>query len=70
MKSLGGYMFFFGVGSIALYFMNMEFIILAWIDSWGPTAGWAIRIALSVVGGIMWLLGNGAEDAEEAGQNA
>ena len=32
MKSLGGTMFFFGVGSAVLYFMNMEFIILAWID--------------------------------------
>lgn len=58
MKSIGGYMFFFGVGSIVLYFLNMEFIILAWIDMWGPTVGWAIRIALSVVGGILWLAGN------------
>ncbi len=37
MKSIGGAMFFFGVGSIVLYFLSMEFVILAWIDIWGPT---------------------------------
>ena len=51
-------MFFFGVGSIILSFLNMEFIVLAWIDSWGPAVGWIIRIALAVVGGGLWLLGN------------
>lgn len=61
MKTIGGYMFFFGVGSIILYFLNMEFIILSWIDTWGPTVGWAIRGALSVVGGILWLVGNSQE---------
>jgi hypothetical protein len=57
MKKLGGAMFFFGVGSIILYFLNMQFIILAWIDLWGPTVGWIIRGALTVVGGVLWLLG-------------
>lgn len=51
-------MFFFGVGSVVLYFLNMEFILLMWIDFWGPTVGWFIRGALTVVGGIMWLTGN------------
>lgn len=58
MKSIGGYMFFFGVGSIVLYFLNMEFILLAWIDLWGETLGWAIRIGLAVVGGALWLFGH------------
>lgn len=61
MKSLGGNLFFFGVGAIVLYFLQMEFIILAWIDMWGPTVGWAIRIALVVVGGALWLIGNKKE---------
>jgi len=55
MKKWGGYLFYFGVGSIVLSFLNMQFIILAWIDLWGPTVGWAIRIAMVVVGGVMWL---------------
>lgn len=50
-------MFFFGVGSIILYFLNMQFIILTWIDLWGPTVGWAIRGALAAVGGVLWLVG-------------
>lgn len=50
-------MFFFGVGSAILYFLNMEFILLAWIDMWGPVVGWIIRGVLAVGGGILWLLG-------------
>lgn len=59
MQGLGGNLFFFGAGSIVLYLINMQFIILAWIDLWGPTVGWAIRIGLTVVGGALWLLGRG-----------
>ena len=63
MKNIGGTMFFFGVGSAVLYFLNLEFIILAWIDAWGPTVGWVIRGALAIVGGILWLIGNKQENA-------
>ncbi len=65
MKKWGGTLFFFGIGSIVLYFLHMEFVILAWIDLWGPAVGWGIRIGLAVVGGAMWLLGS-KEGAEEA----
>lgn len=54
-------MFFFGVGSAILYFLNFEFIILAWIDMWGPVVGWIIRAALAIVGGILWLVGEPTE---------
>ncbi len=56
MKKWGGYLFFFGVGSIVLSFMDMEFILLTWIDNWGEGIGWSIRIGLALVGGAMWLL--------------
>ncbi len=55
-------MFFFGVGSIILSFIGMEFILLAWIDMWGPVVGWTIRIGLGVGGGTLWLLGKRAEN--------
>jgi hypothetical protein len=61
MKKWGGYMFFFGVGSIVLSFIGMQFILLAWIDMWGPAVGWAIRIALTVVGAALWLAGRARE---------
>ncbi|MGC3991239.1 MAG: hypothetical protein QM796_16480 [Chthoniobacteraceae bacterium] len=63
MKRLGGTMFFFGVGSAVLYFLNMQFIILAWIDLWGPMTAWIIRGALVAVGGILWLVGSQKEAA-------
>jgi hypothetical protein len=66
MKQVGGFLFFFGVGSIVLYFINMQFIIMSWVDHWGPTVAWMIRIAMAVVGGVLWLLGNKAESAETA----
>jgi hypothetical protein len=63
MKSIGGYLFFFGLGSIVLDFFNMQFMLLAWIDMWGPTVGWAIRIGLVLAGGVVWLLGRNKENA-------
>ena len=54
-------MFFFGVGSAVLYFLNMEFILLSWIDLWGTTVGWVIRSALAVIGAFLWVIGNHAE---------
>jgi hypothetical protein len=57
MQKIGGYLFFFGVGSMILTLINVEFVILMWIDLWGPTVGWAIRIAMAVIGGGLWLTG-------------
>jgi hypothetical protein len=54
-------MFFFGVGSIILNFLNMGFRILSWIDNWGVTVGWLIRIGLAVVGGGLWFFGKNQE---------
>lgn len=57
MKSVGGYLFILGAGSIVLYFMNFEFRILSWIETWGPAVGWAIRIGIAAAGAALWLLG-------------
>jgi len=66
MKKWGGYLFFFGAGSIVLYFLHLQFILLSWIDMWGMTVGWTIRIGMAVVGGAMWLLAREPE-SEAAG---
>jgi len=58
MKRIGRLMFVLGVGSIVLGFMNMQFILLSWVDSWGPAIGWAIKIVFIVAGGALWFLGN------------
>lgn len=62
MKGIGGFLFFFGVGSMVLHFLEREFVILMWVDNWGPTVGWVIRIAMVVVGGALWLMGQRQEE--------
>lgn len=62
MKSLGSALFIFGVGSFLLHFINMEFILLSWVDNWGTTTGNGIRIGMIVVGALMWLFGKPEEE--------
>jgi hypothetical protein len=66
MKTLGGWLFFFGIGSIALYFLGMEFRLLSWIETWGETAAWAIRVGLAVVGGALWFFAPKKAEPEPA----
>lgn len=66
MKSIGGLMFLLGLGSFVLHFMNMEFKLLSWVDHWGAGTGVGIRIALIVVGAILWWIGNKNEKAAPA----
>ena len=61
MKRIGRFLLIFGIGSVVLYFLNMQFIILAWVDMWGPEVGWAIKIGMIVVGAALWFLGNKQE---------
>ena len=57
MQGFGGLLVFLGAGSFVLKFINMEFILTSWVDNWGTGAGNGIRIAMIVVGGIVWFLG-------------
>jgi len=65
MRNIGSTLLFFGIGSIVLNFMNMEFIVLSWIDMWGPAVGWAIKGAMILVGAILFFAG-GKEEAQAA----
>ena len=58
MKSWGMWLFIFGAGSFVLNMLGMEFVILGWIDNWGPAVGTAIRVGLMVVGALVWLVGH------------
>jgi hypothetical protein len=64
MQGLGGFLVLMGAGSFVLHFMDMEFRLLGWVDNWGPAAGNGIRIAMIVVGGIVWFLGKQSADKE------
>ena len=65
MKKIGGYLLFFGIGSFILYFLDMEFILLMWVDTWGETIGFAIRGAMIVAGAAMYFAGKSDDDEEE-----
>jgi len=64
MQSIGGLLFFLGAGSFVLHYLNMEFMLVGWVDNWGAGIGNGIRIAMIVVGGIIWFLGNKQASAE------
>ena len=57
MQGIGGLMVLLGAGSFVLHYLNMEFMLLGWVDNWGTGIGNGIRIAMIVVGGILWFLG-------------
>jgi len=57
MQGIGGFLVLMGAGSFVLHFMEMEFRLLGWVDNWGVGVGNGIRIAMIVVGGILWFLG-------------
>jgi hypothetical protein len=57
MQGFGGLLVFLGAGSFVLKYINMEFILTSWVDNWGTGAGNGIRIAMIVIGGMIWFLG-------------
>lgn len=57
LQRIGGFMFFAGVASSILYFMDYELRILSWLNEMEPAQSWAIRIGLLVVGGVLFLVG-------------
>jgi hypothetical protein len=63
MKLIGGLLLLFGVGSMVLYFLGMEFTLMQWIDNWGSETGWAIRIGMAVVGAVLFFIGSKRQSA-------
>jgi hypothetical protein len=61
MQKWGGWLALIGAGSFVLHMMNMEFIVISWIDHWGLAIGNGIRVAMVVVGAIMWFVGRQQE---------
>ncbi|MBP8083678.1 MAG: hypothetical protein KBH06_14850 [Spirochaetes bacterium] len=62
MSSAGGFLFLLGIASIVMYFIGFVPKILIWIDMWGETIGWAIRIGITVLGGLLFLVSTKMKD--------
>jgi hypothetical protein len=66
MQSIGSFLVLMGAGSFVLHFLNMEFILVGWVDNWGVGVGNGIRVAMIVIGGILWFLGKQQADKQAA----
>ncbi len=64
MRKIGSYMVFFGLFAIVLNFFDRVPSILMWIYSWGDTTAWVIKLALVVVGAILFFVGGKPEELE------
>lgn len=67
LSSIGAILAIFGLMSIILYFLDYNLRLLIWIDNWGETVGWIIRIGLIVVGAVLFFLtGSSNDEVEES----
>ena len=57
LKSIGSTLALLGIGSFVLHFIDYEFIVLMWIDNWGTIVGHGIRVAMIVIGAVLFFVG-------------
>jgi hypothetical protein len=69
MQSIGGLLVLLGAGSFVLRLVNIDFLLVSWVDNWGAGIGNGIRIAMIVVGGIIWYLGRQGASQETPPQS-
>ncbi|TMM58886.1 hypothetical protein FEE95_05490 [Maribacter algarum] len=50
LQKSGGILALLGLGSILLSLFDYSFMVLAWIDFFGDTVAWIIRIGLIAIG--------------------
>ncbi|NDW09285.1 hypothetical protein [Dysgonomonas sp. 520] len=58
MKSIGSFLFIIGILAIVLDFVDRVPSVLVWIYTWGDGIAWIIKIAITVVGAILFLIGS------------
>jgi hypothetical protein len=61
MQGIGSLLVLLGAGSFLLGYLNVEFLVISWIDKWGTGVGNGIRAGMIVVGVVLWLLGRNKE---------
>ena len=52
----------FGIFAIVMGFLDRVPSLLIWIYNWGETTAWIIKVALVVMGGILFFLGGKSEE--------
>lgn len=54
-----------GIMSVVLSIFNYNIRLLAWVDLWGNTMGWVIRVLLVLGGGALFLFFGRDEDEDK-----
>lgn len=67
LSPLGGMLAIFGLLSTLLYFLDFNLKLLIWIDNWGETIGWTIRIGLIIVGAALFFLARSSDHETDKG---
>ena len=57
MKTYGIYFLVAGIASFALNQFNYELLIFSWINNWGPEKALGIRVAITAIGIILFIVG-------------
>ncbi len=63
MQRIGMYMVLAAVFSVIWHMMGRELRLLMWINNWGETVAWVIRIGFGVVGAGLWLGGRQRDES-------
>ncbi len=61
-SSAGVFLLLLGIASIVMNFIGFVPKILVWIDMWGETIGWAIRIGIVVLGAVLFIASKKMKD--------
>ena len=69
MRLFGIFLIIVGAISAILFFLDKNFVLLDWINTWGSQVGWGIRGFLMLLGIILFIVGKAAEE-EEAEEEA
>lgn len=66
MQGIGSLLVLLGAGSFVLHYFDMDFMLVSWVDNWGPGVGNGIRVAMIVAGAALWFFGRQKEEAPPA----
>ncbi|AKD02560.1 hypothetical protein POKO110462_08575 [Pontibacter korlensis] len=56
MKFIGLFLLLAGLVSLILGFTGANLVVLNWLSQFGETGSWAIRIGVTLLGGIIYYL--------------
>jgi hypothetical protein len=63
MKGWGIWLIIMGAGSYLLRLIGFDFLLIRWVDNWGPMVGHLIRGAVVLLGIVMVIAGSRGESA-------